>query len=263
MTSLEIPEIEKREKPEIRNKFGELIDTVIEGKEDADTTIIFAHGLGTNKDEGENLFRDMAKSLGSQFRTVRFDFTGYGKSEGRQEDVSVEKHTHDLSAVLDFVRKKYQGKVDIIGHSMGSFVVSRLSPESIDKTIFTGLPSENRNESIENLQKKIKAKGGSIDENGISKYPRTSGGVQNIGPAFWKSQRELNPAEKFKAYSLKTKLFAFKPLQDEVVVGGSFDGYKNIESLNYAEINGTHNFSKPEDRQELIERIKKVLLEEK
>jgi pimeloyl-ACP methyl ester carboxylesterase len=260
MQNPELPKIEKREMPEIRNKFGERIDTLVEGKEDADTTIIFAHGLGTGKDEGENLFRDIANAMGSQFRTVRFDFTGYGQSEGRQKDVSIEKHTHDLAAVLDFVRQKYQGKVDIIGHSMGTFVVSLLAPEGIDKTIFTGLPSEDRQESIDKLQKKIRDKGGVVDENGISKYPRTSGGVQDIGPDFWRVQRELNPAEKFEAYSHKTKLVAFKPLQDEVVVNGKFDGYKKIDSLEYFEVNGTHNFSKPEDRQELIKKIEAVLL---
>lgn len=239
----------------IYNKFGERIDTLVEGKTDADTTVVFAHGFGTNKDEGENLFVDMAKMLSEKFRIVCFDFSGYGKSSGRQEDANIRKHAFDLEAVLDSVRNKYKGKINIIAHSMGTLVVSLLAPEGISKTVFTGLPSGDTEKSIKNLQKRILEKGGKVDENGISEYPRTSGAMQKIGPEFWKVRRELQPMEIIRNYSQKTRLALFKPLQDEVVGKGDFAEYKKIESLKYFEVNGTHNFSKPQDRQELIKKI--------
>ena len=48
--------------------------------------------------------------------------------------------------------------------------------------------------------KKIKNKGGTIDENGISMYPRTSGEVQKIGSDFWRVMREINTAEIFQNF---------------------------------------------------------------
>lgn len=243
---------------EIRNKFGEKIDFMVEGNEKAGTTVVFAHGFGTNKDEG-GLFVDIANALSKDFRIVRFDFSGYGKSEGKEEDANLQKHTFDLEAVLDFVRKNYPGKIDIIAHSMGTFVACLLSPRDIEKAILTSPPNPDVEKNIENKKNKLIERGGAINENGISKYPRTSGKIQNLGAGYWKAMREFKSLEKFSKFSQKTKLYLFKPLQDEISVPGDFSGYENIDSLEYFELNGSHNYSKLEDRKILIKNIQKIL----
>ncbi len=76
----------------IKNKYKEELDTLVEGNENANTTIVFVHEFGTQKDESYGYFVDIAKALHSNYRTVRFDFSGYGKSQGKQEDANYEKH---------------------------------------------------------------------------------------------------------------------------------------------------------------------------
>ena len=112
----------------INNPRNEQLHTLIEGQPDADTTIIFVHGFGTNKDEGENLFADVSQALNKRFRTIRFDFSGYGQSQGRQEDVDLNKQAEDLAAVLEYTRHNYSGQINILAHSMGTYVAC-LSPE--------------------------------------------------------------------------------------------------------------------------------------
>ena len=75
----------------IKNENGENIDLLVEGNPNSNITLVFAHGFGTNKDENSNLFIDLAKPFLEKYRVIRFDFSGYGQSEGRQEDASITK----------------------------------------------------------------------------------------------------------------------------------------------------------------------------
>ena len=242
--------------PEVRNKFGEKIDTLVEGKMDADTTVVFVHGNGTDKNEGGNLFVDIANGLADKFRIVRFDFTGFGKSEGKQEDVDFKKEAGDLESVLDYVRQNFPGKINIIAHSMGTTVTSMLLPEGINDVVYTGISGTDRFADIERTQRKIISRGGVVDEGGISLYPRTAGGVQKVGPSFWKIRREFDYVKALREYVYRTNLVVFKPMQDDVVGNDGFEEYKNIKGMKHVELNGSHGFSNPQDRQELIRRIK-------
>ena len=86
---------------QIKNNYGENLDTLVEGREVSDTTVIFVHGFGVDKDESFNYFTDTAAVLRDIFRVVRFDFSGYGKSEGKQEDVNYQKQSEDLNSVIE------------------------------------------------------------------------------------------------------------------------------------------------------------------
>jgi pimeloyl-ACP methyl ester carboxylesterase len=114
---------------QIKNNGDEELDTLVEGNENSHTTIIFVHGFGTQKDESYGYFIDVAKALHSNYRTVRFDFSGYGKSQGKQVDVNYKKHAEDLKIILDWTKEKFGGKIYIIAQSMGCFVTAFLSPD--------------------------------------------------------------------------------------------------------------------------------------
>ncbi|TAK95367.1 alpha/beta fold hydrolase [Patescibacteria group bacterium] len=242
----------------IKNKFGEKLDAVVEGRMDADTTVVFVHGLGTSKDEN-GLFVDIAASLADKFRIVRFDFSGYGKSEGRQEDVDFHKQAEDLESVLKYVRQNYSGQINILAHSMGTSVVSLLSPEGITKTIYSGIPSTDYLDSMARMKDRISSRGGTVNEAGISFYPRKDGAVQKIGPTFWRVRREFDPVVALRKYAPQTQLTIFKSLQDEITGNEGFAAYKDMKELNYMEVNGTHGFSDPADRQAVIKIIMGIL----
>ena len=237
----------------IKNENGENIDLVVEGNSTSNITIIFVHGLGTNKDENLNLFIDLAKPFLPRYRVIRFDLSGCGKSEGKQEEASIAKHTKDLKAVLDFAESKYNGTKYILAFSMGCFVVLSLSPEDIEKTVFISPPNPDPQRIIESTKARISSRpDGKVVEDGISIYPRSAGSIQKLGPAFWGALKTFKPVEMLTEYSKKTDLILFRPMQDEVVSGQNISAYRAIKTLEYVELSGTHGFADLKDREKLI-----------
>ena len=250
--------VKKAASGQIKNPFGEKIDFVVEGNPTAYVTVVFVHGFGTNRDEGFNLFVDLKESLLENYRVVRFDFSGYGKSEGRQEDADLLKHAKDLKAVLDYTRSVYDGEIYILAFSMGCFVVSILDPEDVKKTIFVSPPSSDPKTSIESLKRRILSKkGGAVNEDEISIYPRTGGQVQKVGPSHWRVLRGFDPIAAITQYSKRTELVVIRPLEDDVFVGDVTRQYQKVSSLKYVEVHGDHGFTKNSDRRVLIQEIGK------
>jgi len=248
-------------KTKIKNIFGENLDVLIEGNNKSDRILIFVHGFGSDKNEGFASFLDLSGYFKDDFLTIRFDLSGYGKSEGEECEFQFHKAAGDVDSVIRYARKKYKGKeLNVIAHSLGAFVVCILSPFMIKKTVFTSIPNSNSRFIIKELQKRIIAKGGKINENGITAYTRTSGAVQLIGKDFWKTLRSFEPVESIKELSEKTDLAIFKPKQDDVLRDKYFSEYKAIDNIKYIEIDGDHNFTKKENRLNLFEQIKKFLL---
>lgn len=243
--------------PLIRNSYNERIDTFVEGNEKSDITVVMAHGLGTDKHETAGLFDDIATALIDKYRIVRFDFSGFGKSEGKMEEFDYHKHAEDLKAVLEYVKQTYKGTTYVIAQSMGCFVTSLLCPQDIVKTVFTGIPNTNTEYIVDRLIKRITLRpGGHIDLRGISLIPRSSGVVQKFGPQFWKTLKEFNPVTSVSDFAKNTNLLIIHPKQDDVVGTELLEGYQTIPNIKIEHINGDHSFKKLQDRVVLIERIK-------
>lgn len=248
-------------KKKIQNIFGEDLDVLIEGNAKSQRVLIFVHGFGTNKNEGFATFLDLAKYLEDDFITIRFDLSGYGESEGKDYEFQFQKAAGDVDSVIRYVRRNYPSKtISIAAHSLGTFIVSLLAPCDIHKVVFTAIPNSNMEFIISELQKRIISKGGTINENGHTLYPRSSGAVQKIGKDFWRTLRAFEPVEYFQELAEKTDLIMFKPKQDDVLVDKYFEGYETMTGCQYVKIDGDHNFTKKSDRINLFKRIKEFLL---
>jgi len=244
--------------PSIYNSHHEKLDSLVEGDEKSSVTIVMVHGLGTDKHETAGLFDDIATALIDKYRVLRFDFSGFGKSEGKTEEFDYHKHADDLKAVLEYVKQTYKGATYIMAHSMGCFVTSLLNPQDITKTIFMGIPNSNTEYIIDRLKKRIMARpGGRVDLQGISLIPRSSGTIQKFGPQFWKTLQEFNPVASVSEFAKNTNLLIIHPKQDDVVGSEYQKEYDTIPNIQIESINGDHSFKKPENRTILIERIKK------
>ena len=236
----------------IENRQGEKIDTLIEGNEKAKTTVIFVHGFGTDKNETENLFIDIASALKDKFRVVRFDLSGYGKSEGKQEEASYNKHAEDLKSVFDWVKKKFGRKIYILAMSMGCFVTAIASPRVV-KVILLSIPNHNMETVYHRVKQRFFSREGSVfNEKGISLLKRSTGKIQKFGPSFWKIMRSIRPLDLINNLTQKTKLLIIHPLQDEIVGNEFIDEYRQIPKVKYIEMNGNHSFKKKGDREEVI-----------
>ena len=96
--------------------------------------VILMHGIFSSKDYGP--MPQLAKGLAKAgIASIRFDFDGHGKSEGRKQDMTIGKELADARAVWDYVQNlPYVNGVGLLGHSQGGVVASmaagRLASES-------------------------------------------------------------------------------------------------------------------------------------
>ena len=86
--------------------------------------VILMHGIFSSKDI--NPMPALAKGLAAHgIASVRFDFDGHGKSEGRMQDMTIEKELADARAVWDYVKAlPYVSGVGLLGHSQGGVIAS-------------------------------------------------------------------------------------------------------------------------------------------
>ncbi len=86
--------------------------------------VILMHGIFSSKDY--NPMPALAKGLArSGIASIRFDFDGHGKSEGRMQDMTIEKEIADAMAVWEYVKGlPYVSEVGFLGHSQGGVVAS-------------------------------------------------------------------------------------------------------------------------------------------
>lgn len=248
-------------KKKVKNIFGENLDILIEGNKESNKILIFVHGFGTDKNEGFSTFLDLSKYLKNDFLMIRFDLFGYGQSGGEDHEFQFQKAAGDVDSIIRYARKNYKNKdIYIVAHSLGTFIVSLLSPYDIKKIVFTSIPNSNTSFIIRELKDRIVSKGGEINEKNLTYYPRTSGATQIIGKDFWRTLRGFSPCEYIKELACKTDLIIFKPKQDDVLKNRYFQEYKKIKGLKYVEIDGNHNFTDEKDRGRLFQKIRKFLI---
>lgn len=247
-------------KIKIPNKEKELLDVWVEGNKNSGITIIFVHGFAVDKHETKGYFDDLVKDLSNDFRIVRFDFSGCGKSQGNLVEKDYSIWSNDLDVVIQYVKINFQGKIYILSQSMGCFITAMLNPDGIEKSVFTGLPNSNTQFIIDSLFMRFGEKpGGKIDFDGVSLLPRSTGKIQKIGPGFWKVLRSFNPKETVESFSKKNRLMIVHPKQDEVVGSKFLSEYSEISGITIKWIDGDHSFTKQEDRKKLIEVIRNFL----
>ena len=86
--------------------------------------VILMHGIFSSKDY--NPMPSIAKGLAKAgIASIRFDFNGHGKSQGKMQEMTVEKEIADAMAVYQYVKSlPYVSTVGFLGHSQGGVVAS-------------------------------------------------------------------------------------------------------------------------------------------
>ena len=143
-------------KKKIKNIFGENLDVLIEGNKGSNRILIFVHGFGTDKNEGFSSFLDLSKYFHNDFLMIRFDLSGYGQSEGEDHEFQFQKAAGDLDTIIRYARRNYKDKdIYIVAHSLGTFIVSLLSPYDVKKIVFISIPNSSTAFIIRELKNRI------------------------------------------------------------------------------------------------------------
>ena len=105
--------------------------------------VIICHGFGADKDRP--LLRTIADKLQEAgIASIRFDFNGCGKSEGRFQDMTVLNEIEDAKNVIAYAQKlPWVSGISIVGHSQGGVVASMVAEtmpfEVLHKALLTTL----------------------------------------------------------------------------------------------------------------------------
>lgn len=248
----------KNTEPIIRNTHNEKLDTWVEEFTGAiKATVVMVHGFGTSKHETAGYFDDISSALVNEnFRVVRFDLSGYGNSEGREEDACYSKHVLDLKCVLAWVKSNYQTPIFIFAQSMGCWVTALSNPDGITKTIMTGVPNSNPEIVVTRVKERFGSRPGAIlDLDGVSLLPRSTGKIQKIGSQFWSDIKNIKPAKIVEDYSKKTELLIVHWESDEIIGKDYLDEYDQTSTLTSTWLPGDHSVTKPEDRKNFIKKM--------
>ncbi len=86
--------------------------------------VILMHGIFSS--QSLTPMPTLAKKLAKAgIASIRFDFDGHGKSQGRLQDMTIEKELADAQAVWEYVQRlPYVEKVGLLGHSQGGVIAS-------------------------------------------------------------------------------------------------------------------------------------------
>jgi pimeloyl-ACP methyl ester carboxylesterase len=94
--------------------------------EDARGAVVLAHGITVDKDEsagetGIGAFAALAEALVAVgFNVLRFDFRGHGESGGKQEEMTIAGELLDLTAGMDYARRRWNRSAALVGASFGA-----------------------------------------------------------------------------------------------------------------------------------------------
>jgi pimeloyl-ACP methyl ester carboxylesterase len=104
---------------------------------DSCPVVILMHGIFSSKDY--NPMPAIARGLAKAgIASIRFDFNGHGKSEGKLQEMTVEKEIADAMAVYQYVKTlPYVSKIGFLGHSQGGVIASmtagRLAAQGLEE----------------------------------------------------------------------------------------------------------------------------------
>ena len=99
------------------------------GNKDNNKHILFIHGLGSSS----IVWRDIPEALYEHFHTIAVDLIGFGKSDKPELDYTIRYFSQFIKSFLEKIEIKDQGKITIIGHSLGGYIAAEYAIENRTK----------------------------------------------------------------------------------------------------------------------------------
>ena len=99
--------------------------------------VILCHGMESNKDSPKLVL--LGQSLAERgFLGLRFDFAAVGAT-GNFEEITCSGEVADLQSAFTFVRSRYDGKIGLLGSSMGGTVTLLFTAQQHDVAVIVTL----------------------------------------------------------------------------------------------------------------------------
>ncbi|WP_335972816.1 MULTISPECIES: alpha/beta hydrolase [Streptomycetaceae] len=91
-------------------------------------TVVLAHGIGADLDEGGGFTRLAARLAAAGLTAVRFSFRGHGASGGTPQGVTIAGEMLDLEAVTAYAEREFPGPSAVVAASFGAVATGLSMP---------------------------------------------------------------------------------------------------------------------------------------
>lgn len=96
-------------------------------------TVVAAHGITADMDEGGMFVRLAERLAAAGFVVVRFSFRGHGDSGGTERGVTIAGELLDLQTVVDDATSRYPGPLSVVAASFGAVSTALSLPYLVDR----------------------------------------------------------------------------------------------------------------------------------
>jgi len=178
-------------------------------------SLIFLHGFGMDLSTFDNLVKQF-----TDFKVIRFDFLGFGKSSDPVKPIGIKEY----GELLDEVVKRYCGesKIYLLGHSFGGRVCIYYASKNKVEKVFLVNAKALKNKSIKHKIGIIKYK---IKKNFLKLFNKNKyiDYIRKNGSRDYKMLNDVMKKSFVKVvnYDLKRKLKRIK--NDVIIIGSLFD----------------------------------------
>jgi uncharacterized protein len=245
----------------IRNLDGDVLAGVLhEPARWSNTLVILFHGFIASKDQ--SLIRQTAIELSrAGYAAYRVDFSGNGDSEGRFEDATPKKLLRDITATVEYFRKRYS-RIALVGHSLGGMLsLIAASRVKVDGLVLIASPC--RPELFDALLTEQQAKEVLSVGFTVITIKRAIGEIPyTITDRFVQEMRDLHPLDAAK--DVHCPVLLIRGSQDKYTVGGrELSSAGDDEALMQALFSrdlviiggANHNFTDPRYLDDLVAKI--------
>lgn len=230
---------------------------VAETNDNSNPVIIFSPGFGVKLYGYKDMFIEIGNIFKDKYNLIFFDYFQID-DQGRSIVPSLRDQAQILDAVLKYAKENLSTDITLIGHSQGGAVISLL-PEASQRTIKRViLISSPLHPAFKRWYEYFHDRPGVIiDENGISRIPRSDGSITYVTKEFIDDLKTLSFEPKYLALTSNTKVTYIKAEGDEIV-DDSIETIRKFPLLQVFILPGDHNFM-GKDRLKLIETVRGVL----
>jgi hypothetical protein len=216
--------------------------------------LIFSHGFGVRKDD-LGLLTDIAAAV-PEVESIFFDYYDFDEKNNILTTCSFSQQVKKLREVISKTQEINPGAViDLICHSQGGIIAALAQPIGIRKTIMLAPPFD---VDIERTLKRYATKpGATINPDGISKIPSSSGLTRIIPREYWIERKAIKPFEIYNKLADQTELIIIEAKQDKLLPKVDLTGLSS--KIKLMPLDGDHDFS-GEDRKNLLNVLRDCII---